>query len=249
MKSLAIIPARYASTRFPGKPLVLINGKSMIRRVCELASEAFGASRVLVATDDQRIFEHVQAFHPGVCMTSDTHLSGTDRCAEALSWWLDKGYDQPDIVVNVQGDEPFLDPTTLRQLADALYQHPYFQIATMARILQASEDPRDPNLVKVVIDGNNRALYFSRAPIPFLRGQAESSWAEQGLHRQHIGLYAFRPQALVQVAQLPPASLELAESLEQLRWLQSGISILVVPTDHCSRGIDTPEDLPGSYEL
>lgn len=243
MKSLGIIPARFASSRFPGKPLVEIEGKSMIRRVCELASQALGAENVLVATDDARIFDHVQAFHTGVCMTAETHPSGTDRCAEALRWWLNSGRPAPDIVVNIQGDEPFLDPGPVRQLALQLHQNPAFSIATMARKLLPNEDVFNPNQVKVVFDSTGRALYFSRSAIPYLRDVPAADWTARGLHYQHVGLYAFRANTLLQVAGLPPCPLEQSESLEQLRWLYAGLPILVVPTLHQSRGIDTPEDL------
>lgn len=239
--SLGIIPARFASTRFPGKPLVDISGKTMVQRVYEQASKS-ALGQVVVATDDPRIFDHVVGFGGTVVMTSDRHPSGTDRCAEvaALAQYANSQY-----IVNVQGDEPFIDPSQINLALELLVNNSELPIATLAK--QLSPDTRldllDPNLVKVVFDKFQRALYFSRWPLPFYRNMERAEWLSNGIFFKHIGLYAFRREALLAVAQLPPSQLELAESLEQLRWLENAYPIGVALTEIESISIDSPGDL------
>lgn len=231
-----IIPARYASTRFPGKPLVPIAGKSMLQRVVEQASRAVGKENVLVATDDARIRTHAAAFVQ-VVMTGE-HVSGTDRCAEAASLSLFK----EGIVVNVQGDEPFIRPEQIQSLITA-FQEPEVQIASLMKPMHDPHFIHDANMVKVVCKRNGDALYFSRQAIPAVRGSDPSAWGERTDYFRHIGVYAFRAETLQELAKLPPGKLEQAEMLEQLRWLEQGYNIRMVPTDFQSPAVDTPEDL------
>ncbi len=239
MKTIGIIPARYASTRFPGKPLVDINGKTMIRRVYEQCVKTPELDEVLVATDDQRIHDHVLSFGGRSVMTREEHPSGTDRCAEALQL-AGAGF---DIAVNIQGDEPFIDPAQISAVIQPFIQQPDTQIATLVRSITAPEDIGNPNMVKVVFDQLNQALYFSRSPIPYDRNRKPGEWPANGQYYHHIGLYAFRQSVLLALTKLPPGRLEKIESLEQLRWLEAGWKIHVSLTDLESRGIDTPEDL------
>lgn len=237
-KTLAVIPARYASTRFPGKPLVDIRGKSTIRRVYEQANKATLVDEVIVATDDERILEHVQGFGGQVVMTSDQHRSGTDRCAEvaaALS-----GFDR---IINVQGDEPFINPQQIDQVVQPLIEDPEVAIATLAKQLTDPDVLFDPNVVKVVFNALHRALYFSRNTIPYLRDVPRESWLEEAAFYKHIGIYGFKREVLLALAQLEPGVLEQCESLEQLRWLEAGYSIYVGITQWETHGIDRPEDL------
>lgn len=238
MKSIGIIPARYASSRFPGKPLAIIGGKSMIRRVYEQALKAELLDEVVVATDDARIFDHVKAFGGKVMMTYPGHLSGTDRCAEVL-----RKMPEYELVVNIQGDEPFIDPDQVNQLVQYLMANPGFDIATLARLLEDPEGVFDDNTVKVVFDKNRKANYFSRSPIPHVRNTPESFWPTQSQFYQHIGLYAYQGEALEQLSQLEPSALELSESLEQLRWLENGFQIGVTLTSATTISVDTPLDL------
>ncbi len=235
---LGIIPARFASTRFPGKPLIEIQGKSMIQRVCEQVAQARRVDRFVVATDDARIFQHVQNLGFEVRMTRPEHASGTDRCAEVAL-----GFPQAEIVLNIQGDEPFIQPEQVDLLADLLLENPIFQIATLAKRLSDSAMLFNPNIVKVVFSEMAGALYFSRQPIPFVRGLSDAQWLDNQAFFKHIGLYGFRREALLEVAALPPSPLEKAESLEQLRWLENGFRIAVGVTELETIGIDTPEDL------
>jgi 3-deoxy-manno-octulosonate cytidylyltransferase (CMP-KDO synthetase) len=235
---LGVIPARYGSSRFPGKPLVDIGGQTLIQRVYRQASEASCLTRVVVATDDKRIYEHVRSFGGEVVMTAETHLSGTDRCAEVAAAM--EGY---DIVVNIQGDEPFIDPKQIELLVQPLLLQQELGIATLALALQSQEDIQNPNIVKVVMNKLGHAMYFSRSPIPFIRDVPSSDWGRQPLFFKHIGLYAFKPQILQSITALPPGVYERAESLEQLRWLATGYTIAVSITDRESVGVDTPEDL------
>lgn len=243
MKISAIIPARYASTRFPGKPLALLGGQPMIQRVYEQVVQCTRFEQVVVATDDDRIAAAVRAFGGQLCLTRPDHPSGTDRIAEAAEQLLGA-----DIIVNVQGDEPFVQPAQLEQLCD-FFTDPAVDIATLAHPLTALNDILDPNVVKVVRAANGRALYFSRSPIPYLRAQATDDWPAAGQHYQHLGLYAYRRPVLQALTQLPPSPLELAESLEQLRWLEAGYSIYVGTTLHKSIGIDTPADLSRAQQM
>jgi 3-deoxy-manno-octulosonate cytidylyltransferase (CMP-KDO synthetase) len=240
MKTIGIIPARYASTRFPGKPLARIGGISMIQRVYQQAVQAESLSAVVVATDDERIFDHVTNFGGRVVMTSPDHPSGTDRCAEAARLTLN-GH-SPAIVVNIQGDEPFIDPAQIDELY-ALFEFPDTAIATLARPITDEENIINPNIVKVLFAPDGRALYFSRQAIPYLRDVPPGRWAAQGLHHQHLGLYAYRYDVLEEITRLSPGRFERAESLEQLRWLEAGYTIRVAITQQPTIGIDTPEDL------
>ena len=239
MKFAAIIPARYASTRFPGKPLAVLGGKPVIIRVCEQAKKVF--DHVFVATDDARIFDAVKegGFIP--IMTREDHKSGTDRCYEAFI----KCGVKVDVVVNIQGDEPFIQPSQLRTIK-SLFDSKDTDIATLVKPF-APDTPFDkvanPNSPKVVVDDNWNALYFSRSVIPYLRGTPEAEWPARHTYYKHIGLYAFRADVLEAVTRLPQAPLEKAESLEQLRWLSAGYRIKVGVTDVETIGIDTPDDL------
>lgn len=234
---LGIIPARYASTRFPAKALAHIQGKSMIQRVVEQARQATSLSRVVVATDDERIRAHVADFGGDVVMTSEHHQSGTDRCQEAVQ---QLGV-QADYVLNIQGDEPFIQPRQIDLLASVL--DGTTQLATLVKAIDDSQTLFNPNSPKVVLSAAGEALYFSRHPIPYLRGKPEDTWADAHQYYKHIGLYAYRADILAQLTQLPASLLERAESLEQLRWLENGYRIQTVITDLDSHGIDTPEDL------
>lgn len=236
MKFTAIIPARYASTRFPGKPLAMLGGKTVIERVYQQVSSVF--DEVCVATDDDRILQAVEAFGGKAVMTSPNHRSGTDRLQEAV----EKTGTTADVVVNVQGDEPFIHPSQLRSLCQC-FDNPATQIATLGKRFSDMEAVDSPNSPKIVVDNQGFALYFSRSVIPFVRGVDHGEWLGHYPFLKHIGLYAYRREVLREVTLLPPSSLELAESLEQLRWLQNGYRIRVAETDIETVGIDTPEDL------
>lgn len=237
MQIVGIIPARYASTRFPAKALAKIGGISMIQRVYEQASHSSRLSQVVVATDDKRIFEHVESFGGKVVMTSPNHQSGTDRCFEALQY-LDGIY---DYVINIQGDEPFIQPTQINRLASVLNGET--QLATLVKEIEDEETLFNPNSPKVLLSASRKVLYFSRHPVPFVRGVDPSAWFHEHTYYKHIGIYAYRTDILAQITQLPVSSLEKAEALEQLRWLENDYSIRAVITPDDSHGIDTPEDL------
>lgn len=238
MKIIAIIPARYASSRFLGKPLVEIKGKTMIQRVYEQAKLCKSFSEVMVATDDERIFNHVKEFGGKVVMTSSHHPSGTDRCAEVLEK-LDEQY---DAVVNVQGDEPFIQPEQLEQLIDC-FKNPKTQIATLVKKIDTTDDLLNINLPKVIFNKEMKALYFSRLPIPGQKSVDTEQWVNNHQYYRHIGLYGYRAQTLKEITKLAPSNLENIESLEQLRWLEAGYTITVSITEFDSIGIDTPNDL------
>jgi 3-deoxy-manno-octulosonate cytidylyltransferase (CMP-KDO synthetase) len=237
MKILGVIPARYASTRFPGKPLIDLAGKTMIQRVYEQVSLAHTISQVVVATDDQRIFKHVDDFGGKVCMTKESHISGTDRCFEAMSLQSEVF----DYVINIQGDEPFIQPQQIDLLGDLL--DGATEIATLVKAIDQREFLFSPNVVKAVISNDNDALYFSRSPIPHIRNAAESDWLTRHTFYKHIGMYAYRKDILKEITQLQPGILEKAESLEQLRWLENGFRIKVRETKTETLGIDTPDDM------
>ncbi|NVK26458.1 MAG: 3-deoxy-manno-octulosonate cytidylyltransferase [Flavobacteriia bacterium] len=239
MKTLAIIPARYASTRFPGKPLVDLVGKTMIRRVYERAS--MGADHVLVATDDQRIVDEVKRFNGNVIMTASHHTTGTNRCLEAYEKFSRESGITAEIVINVQGDEPMLNPSSLRTLIHP-FNNPECEMSTLVRPVQSVDTLSNPNNVFVTLDQNGRALYFSRHPIPYVRGHEMKDWLSKADFYQHIGLYAFRPQALRSFASMAMGDLERAESLEQLRWLEGGRNIFCGIVNETSVSVDTPED-------
>jgi 3-deoxy-manno-octulosonate cytidylyltransferase (CMP-KDO synthetase) len=236
MKFIAIIPARYASTRFPGKPLALLDGKMVIQRVVEQVSEVI--NDVYVATDDSRIYDAVKGFGGKAIMTRTDHKSGTDRIEEAL----EKIDDHFDVVINIQGDEPFIQKSQIETVMHC-FDDPETQIATLGKRFENIEAVRNPNSPKIVTDNNGYAMYFSRSVIPYVRGKEEATWLQHFPYLKHIGLYAYRTEVLHEVTQLPQSSLEIAESLEQLRWLQNGYKIKVGLTDVETVGIDTPEDL------
>lgn len=239
MRMLGIIPARYASSRLPGKPLADIAGKSMVQRVVEQATQCSQLSKVVVATDDARVAEHVQGFGGTAVMTSLAHHSGTDRCWEALE---KLGAGNFDGVVNIQGDEPFIVPQQIGQVCGALATEGT-GIATLAQVVESDEDLDDPGEVLITVDRDMNALYFSRAAIPFLRNPGESPRHAQFRFLKHVGLYAYRSAVLQQIVQLRPSPLEIAESLEQLRWLENGLKVRVAITAHPSFCVDTPADL------
>ncbi|MGL4363995.1 MAG: 3-deoxy-manno-octulosonate cytidylyltransferase [Bacteroidales bacterium] len=240
MTSIGIIPARYASSRFPGKPLAMLGEKSMIQRVYEQAKQA--VERCYVATDDQRIANVVSSFGGNVVMTSEYHQSGTDRCAEALSIIERSQQQKIDVVINIQGDEPFIAPQQIQQLQDC-FTSQNIQIASLVKQFGKEEDVLSTNIPKVVLDKDNYALYFSRSIIPFIRGKDQNQWRDTHKYYKHIGLYAYRPEVLQEITKLPPSSLELAESLEQLRWLENGYRIKIAVTEYETWAIDDQQDL------
>lgn len=252
MKYIGIIPARYASSRFPGKPLAEICGKPMIQRVYEQASKVLDT--VIVATDDQRIYDCVKAFGGRVYMTSTEHRCGTDRICEAYQLYRESDIgnrisDNDIVVVNIQGDEPFIQPEQIKAVMDCFPT----DIATLAKPYTAEDDLQElltPNIVKVVFSQQTgEALYFSRSVIPYLRGVEQGEWLNQGQFYSHIGLYAYRADVLQRITQLPQSPLEQAESLEQLRWLENGLKIKVAVSNTKSIGIDTPDDLLQAIEF
>ena len=234
---VGIIPSRYASTRFPAKPLVGIAGKTMIQRVYEQASKANKLSKVIVATDDQRIFEHVKQFGGQVMMTSAEHQTGTDRCAEVLS-----KLKEVDVVINIQGDEPFIDPEQIDQVAD-LFESKDTQVGSLVKQIDNVEDLMSNTVVKVVKSKTGKAMYFSRSVIPFVKGVEDKEWLKQATYFKHIGIYGYRSNVLKSISKLPQTELEKSESLEQLRWIENGFSIQLAETEHESNSVDTPEDL------
>lgn len=238
MNILAVIPARYNSSRFPGKPLADIGGKTMIERVYTQVQKAAGITEIVVATDDERIVETIRNFGGKYVMTSPNHPSGTDRCAEVLNT-LPGDY---DAVINIQGDEPFIHPEQVEQIAGLLRKH-NTEIATLARKIQVKEDIFDPSKVKVVFDSNRKALYFSRSPIPYDRQHPQEDWLYHTEFYLHVGIYGYTAEVLRDITGLQVSSLEKTESLEQLRWLQNGYSLHLDITPHESFGIDTPADL------
>jgi len=241
MNFIGIIPSRYGSTRFPGKALIDIEGKSMIQRVYEQALKAM--KEVWVATDDNRILEAVQKFGGKAVMTSKSHSSGTDRCAEAVLKVSELTGDKFDVVINIQGDEPFMQPDQIDLIISEFKKEPSTEIATLIQPILNNEDIFRPDMVKVVLDNNSNAIYFSRSPIPHLFGVAESKWIDNFTFYGHIGLYAYRNDVLQKLTQLNESELEKVESLEQLRWIENGIHIKTHVTHYDSFGIDTPEDL------
>lgn len=242
MKFIGIIPARYASTRFPGKPLALLGGKPVIQHVYEKVAAVLEAA--YVATDDERIYDVVKSFGGQVVMTRTDHKSGTDRIEEAI----EKIGGKWDVVVNVQGDEPFVAKNQLDTICHC-FDDPTTQIATLGKPFESMEAVQNPNSPKIVVDNMGFAMYFSRSVIPYVRGKEMSSWLTHYPFLKHLGIYAYRKDVLRQVTQLPQSSLEIAESLEQLRWLQNGFKIKVGTTDVETVGIDTPQDLERAEEF
>lgn len=235
---VGIIPARYESSRFPGKPLIDIKGKTMIQRVVERAKQSKYLSDVIVATDDARIYDHVISLGVKAVMTSSDHPSGTDRCYEALTK-IDQSY---KYVINIQGDEPMLEPEQIDELAKVLMQGEV-ELATQIATVDDAETLFNEGEVKVVLNDRGEALYFSRSVIPYIKGKPKDEWHLHYAYWRHVGMYAYRADVLQKLTKLPPATLEKAESLEQLRWLQAGFAIQCVPTKYNSYCVDTPEDL------
>ena len=242
MKFTAIIPARYASTRFPGKPLAMLGGKPVIQRVYEQAVAVLGEA--YVATDDERIRQAVEAFGGQAVMTRADHKSGTDRIEEAA----EKIGTTADVIINVQGDEPFIQRSQIETLCQQ-FDDPQTQIATLGKRFESMEATENPNSPKIVCDTKGFALYFSRSVIPFVRGTERSEWFGKFPFLKHLGIYAYRREVLHEITQLPQSPLEIAESLEQLRWLQNGYRIRVGETNVETVGIDTPEDLQRAEEF
>ena len=242
MTFMAIIPARYASTRFPGKPLAVLGGKTVIQRVYEQVNSIL--DEVYVATDDKRIYDCVTGFGGRAVMTREDHKSGTDRIEEAV----EKIQSSADVIINVQGDEPFIQPSQIKTLMK-LFDTPDTQIGTLGKPFESIEAIENPNSPKIVTDNRGFALYFSRRVIPYIRGKERSEWFGEYPFLKHLGIYAYRREVLKEVTLLPQSSLEKAESLEQLRWLQNGYRIRVGLTDVETVGIDTPEDLKRAEEF
>ncbi|MBK7389580.1 MAG: 3-deoxy-manno-octulosonate cytidylyltransferase [Bacteroidia bacterium] len=238
MKVLGIIPARFGSTRFPGKPLAKIHGVTMIERVYRRAKLANSLNDVIVATDDQRIYDHVVSFGGKVMMTSDQHPSGTDRCAEVIAK-INVAY---DVVINIQGDEPYIHPQQIDLLVDC-FKSGSAPLATLVKQITQVAELDQVNLPKVVIDNSGKALYFSRSVVPFTKPEDRSRAVEQGLYYKHIGIYGYRASLLPELAALPKSKLEIMESLEQLRWLENGYSIITAISDHENIAVDSPEDI------
>lgn len=243
MRILGVIPARYESSRFPGKPLIDIAGKSMIERVYRQCLKSSSLSKVIVATDDQRISDHVSSFGGNVAMTSYTHQSGTDRCAEVAN-----NYPEFDVLINIQGDEPMIDPNQI-DLLSKCFEDPQTNIATLVKKISTNDELFNENTPKVILNKNNEAILFSRTAIPYLRGKTRESWIEHYTFYKHIGIYGFRTNILQDLTKLPLSGLETAEALEQLRWIENGYRIHAAITDRESQAVDTPEDLEKLLKL
>lgn len=242
MKILGVIPARYASTRFPAKPLADIAGKTMIEWVYSQASKASSLHHLVVATDNQKIFDHIKKTGGNVVMTSEDHVSGTDRCAEALT--LAEG--EYNYVINIQGDEPFIDPAQIDLLASLLDGK--VELATLVKKITDPAVLHNPNVVKAIFNLHHEAIYFSRNALPHVRNTPPEQWLGKQNFYKHIGMYAYRADVLKEITTLKPSSLEMAESLEQLRWIENGYKIKIAETDIETMGIDTPEDLERAVE-
>lgn len=238
-KILGIIPARYASTRFPGKPLVQINGMSMIERVYKQALKVKSLHQLIVATDDDRIADHVKSFGGNVMMTSANHASGTDRCSEVLS----KQTTTFDVVINIQGDEPFIQPEQI-DLLISCFEDNEVQIATLVKKISSVDELKNPNTPKAILAQNGDALYFSRQAIPFKKDVAIDDWLQHGIYFKHIGIYGYKAEILIKLTTFPQGKSEKLESLEQLRWLENGYPIRTKLTTLETIAIDVPDDLP-----
>jgi 3-deoxy-manno-octulosonate cytidylyltransferase (CMP-KDO synthetase) len=243
MKILGVIPSRFGSSRFPGKPLIDLAGKSMIQRVYEGAIKCNAFTKLVVATDDERIYAHVQDFGGEAIMTSSEHQSGTERCGEVIAQFPDF-----DVVVNIQGDEPLVDAEQLNQLL-AAFENPEIQIATLGILIQSQQELFNPNRIKVVVNAFGQAIYFSRNPIPFGAQMLQEFWMKNYPYLRHIGLYAYRAETLSALVGLAPTALEKQESLEQLRWMYYGFPIHVVMTEIETPNIDSPEDVAQILDL
>jgi 3-deoxy-manno-octulosonate cytidylyltransferase (CMP-KDO synthetase) len=238
MKIVGIIPARFASTRFPGKPLTNIGGKSMIQRVYEQSKKSKVLADVVIATDDKRIEEHVRAFGGNVVMTKETHQSGTDRCFEAIQQFLASA----NVVINIQGDEPFIQPEQI-DLVASCFNSDKVQIATLVKKISNYEELVNINTPKVIVNKESEAIYFSRQTIPHIRGEKQMEWLNHHVFYKHIGIYGYTTKVLAEITVLKQSSLELAEGLEQLRWIENGYKIKTQITDCESISIDVPDDL------
>ena len=239
MNIIGIVPARYNSSRFPGKPLADINGKSMIQRVVEQCTLSKKLSKVVVATDDERIASHVREFGGQPRMTSPQHLSGTDRCAEIIRNDAENTW---DAVINIQGDEPYIHPDQIDLLC-SVFEKENTSIATLVKKITSTDELFNHNNVKVILNKRGEAIYFSRSPIPYNRNFPEQEWLKYSTYYKHIGIYGYRTAALREIAVLPKTNLEVTESLEQLRWIENGYAIHAEITSLESIAIDTPEDL------
>lgn len=237
MKILGIIPARHASTRFPAKALIDIYGKSMVQRVYEQSKKCIDLSEVIVATDDEKIYNHVEQFGGKAMMTSTQHQSGTDRCAEVSA-----ALPEFDVIVNIQGDEPFINPEQISKVV-ASFTDVKTVLATLVKKIESEEELVNTNTPKVVLNNSSEAIYFSRSAIPHIRGQEIQNWLQHHTFYKHIGIYGYRADVLQAITKLPVSSLEKAESLEQLRWIENGYRIKVAETDIETLAIDTPADL------
>lgn len=243
MQILAIIPARYQSSRFPGKPLVDIHGKSMVQRTYEQALKASSLLKVVVATDDKRIFDHVISFGGNVVMTSGNHPSGSDRCNEALQIVHQQNKAVTfDVVINVQGDEPYIKPEQINLVADC-FKNQGTQIATLVKKINSIEELFSAGIAKVLLNKNSEAICFSRQAIPHIRQVAENDWLKHHTFYKHIGIYGYRTDTLKKITQLPPSAIENAEALEQMRWIENGYKVKVAETEFDSKAVDTPDDL------
>jgi 3-deoxy-manno-octulosonate cytidylyltransferase (CMP-KDO synthetase) len=237
MATLGIIPARYASTRFPGKPLVDIAGKTMIQRVYEQACSATSLDKVVIATDDQRIINEVKRFGGEYAMTRKDHQSGTDRCAEVAEKFI--GF---EVIINIQGDEPYIDPVQI-DLLSSCFTDPKVKLATLVKKITDNEELFNQNIPKVILNTKGEAIYFSRHTVPFLRNLEQQDWLAAHQFYKHIGIYGYTLQTLLEIKSLRPSSLEIAESLEQLRWIENGYKIQTKVTNVESIAVDTPSDL------
>ena len=240
MDILGIIPARFKSSRFPGKPLVRIDGKTMIQRVWEQSAKVL--NHLVVATDDERIEKEVESFGGIALMTDSKHNTGTDRCAEALLSYQNNQSVSFDIVLNIQGDEPFINPEQIRQLI-AVIKEETIQIGTLVKVIRDQEELINPNQPKVVLDKHQSALYFSRSPVPYIQNENQENWLKKHSFYKHVGMYGYRPGVLLEISKLKKTILEQAESLEQLRWLESGYKIHTAVTDIDSFSVDNLHDL------
>lgn len=243
MSILGIIPARYASTRFPGKPLAMIKGKSMLQRVFEQAKKSKALSEIIIATEDQRIVDHANTFGAKALITSAHHASGTDRCFEAYQIY-NKYF---NYVLNIQGDEPFLDPNQIDEICQICDNR--IEIGTQMTLCTSQDFLVNRGEVKIVLNNNNEALYFSREPIPHLRNVNVNDWCSHFKYYRHVGTYVYRTDVLEKISKLSISSLETAESLEQLRWLQNGFKIKCVETNYDSHAVDTPDDIEKVIQL
>ncbi len=242
MKFIGIIPARYESSRFPGKPLAMISGKPMIQHVYENASKTNFLNEVIVATDDERIYSSVNDFGGKVIMTSHDHQSGTDRCNEVIRS-LSKTGQNFDVAINIQGDEPFLNPGQIETVIQSFKNDAKIKISTLIKKIQQSDELFNPNVVKAIINHDGKAIYFSRSPIPFLRDKAQNQWLNHHSFFKHIGIYGYRTEVLKEICELKKSDLEKSENLEQLRWIENGYQIHTEITNIENKAIDTPEDL------